>query len=50
MAHMEYSPFEQQEKLTTRLQNILREYPQGLGPFYEALQNAGKLIDAFGLL
>ena len=32
--------FHQQEDLTTRLSNILREYPPGIGPFQEMLQNA----------
>ena len=29
-----------QEQLTTRLKNILDEYPVGAGPFKEFLQNA----------
>ena len=35
-----YEDFHQQEDLTTRLNNILREYPPGIGPFQEMLQNA----------
>ena len=27
-------------QLTTRLRNILREYPEGIGPFKEFMQNA----------
>ena len=30
--------FHQQEQLTTRLHNILAEYPPGIGPFQEFLQ------------
>ena len=32
--------FSQREELTTRLRNILHEYPPGLGAFNEFLQNA----------
>ncbi|KAK3238187.1 hypothetical protein CYMTET_51784 [Cymbomonas tetramitiformis] len=32
--------FEQSESLTTRLRNILRDYPEGVGVFHELLQNA----------
>ena len=34
------SAFEQRESLTTRLRNILRDYPDGVGVFHELLQNA----------
>jgi len=36
----EFSIFHQKEDLTTRIRNILDEYPFGLGPFKEFLQNA----------
>ena len=32
--------FHQREELTTRLRNILDEYPPGIGPFKEFLQNS----------
>ena len=35
-----WESFYQAEKLTTRIHNILREYPPGLGTFKEFLQNA----------
>jgi len=37
---MAYTSFHQQEDLTTRLKNILHEYPAGVGIFKEFLQNA----------
>ena len=36
----EWESFHQQEDLTTRLHNILEEYPAGVGIFKEFLQNA----------
>ena len=36
----EWQSFHQQEDLTTRLHNILEEYPAGVGIFKEFLQNA----------
>ena len=36
----QFSVFHQKEELTTRIKNILDEYPTGLGPFKEFLQNA----------
>lgn len=35
-----WKPFFQTEKLTTRIHNILREYPPGVGTFKEFIQNA----------
>ena len=35
-----WTAFYQTEKLTTRIHNILREYPPGLGTFKEFIQNA----------
>jgi hypothetical protein len=35
-----YTSFYQREDLTTRLKNILDEYPPGVGPYKEFLQNA----------
>ena len=35
-----WATFHQQEDLTTRLYNILEEYPPGIGIFKEFLQNA----------
>lgn len=35
-----YTSFSQREDLTTRLKNILDEYPPGAGPYKEFLQNA----------
>ena len=35
-----WSEFSQTEKLTTRLHNILQDYPAGIGPFRELIQNA----------
>ena len=32
--------FEQRESLTTRLRNILKDYPEGAGVLHELLQNA----------
>lgn len=32
--------FHQKEELTTRIHNILQDYPPGIGPFKEFLQNA----------
>ena len=37
---MEWEEYHQKEELTTRLRNILEEYPTGIGPFKEFLQNA----------
>ena len=36
----EWQEFEQREVLATRIRNILREYPPGVGPYKEFLQNA----------
>ena len=35
-----WSEFSQTEKLTTRLHNILQDYPAGIGPFRELIQTA----------
>src|SRR3990167_6523529 len=35
-----WQPFFQQEQLTTRIHNILRDYPPGIGIFKEFIQNA----------
>ena len=40
MAEGSWTTFHQQEDLTTRLHNILEEYPPGIGIFKEFLQNA----------
>lgn len=39
VADPSYREFFQREDLTTRLRNILEEYPRGVGPFKEFLQN-----------
>lgn len=37
---MSWTTFHQKEELTTRIKNILDEYPPGIGPFKEFIQNA----------
>lgn len=44
MEQGEWVEFHQQEELTSRLQNILEEYPIGIGVFKEFLQNAGNYL------
>ncbi len=39
-AVVEYVVFHQKEDLTTRIANILQDYPVGVGPFKEMIQNA----------
>ena len=36
----QWTIFHQKEELTTRVHNILEEYPSGIGPFKEFVQNA----------
>jgi sacsin len=36
----QWTTFHQKEELTTRIHNILQDYPPGIGPFKEFLQNA----------
>ena len=43
-------PFGQKECLTRRLSNILEQYPQGITPFLEFIQNADDAVLAMSRL